>query len=211
MVTMTIPDPEPVKLHINDFRMLAAEAFSVEHSLLVDKQLEDVDRFLVGLVSTIKLATFFEARSIAWLTTTVFENIPVRDFVLAMDARFWLLTSEDDTEESVRLARKLSNVCFFNTQTQPGSTGAVTSLIPSHVITGYPRGNASAARKGNILMLHADRWLMTIMLLFMNYSDAASAAKGQAAPPTSGKGRTTAAMPQAATGQPLAGVTSTQR
>lgn len=166
---MTTESKDDGLLTINDFRMLFAQAYSIEYALVTSSHRDDVNRFCVQLASTVRLHEFFEVKSLAGIVNTVFQNDSVRDFILALNSRFTLLTNDPSEAQFMHLARMLARTSFVNIST----TGAAdASLVPGPVLSAFDTANRTKSYDSSLKRLTIDRWLITVMLLYITYTEA---------------------------------------
>lgn len=149
---------EPVELTIIDFRSLFAVAFDVQLALLSAEQAGVVVKFTTELTA-MRLVDMVTQRKIEVLTSRVFENAEVRDFVLGIDSRFFLSTNDIDGNETMRLARLLSNLFFY------GFREPDKSIVPKESKQLF--GSYKKDQPQLLELLSNDRWYMVLILLYL--------------------------------------------
>ncbi len=198
-------------LTIRDYHTLFEEAYRAEFGFLaylasleanteqVDnkQRYQDILHFQQELMGRVQITLFLEPENIAFLVKRIFSNEAVRSFVLSLTSRFFLSTNETADSATVHLARLLANNSFANYEEGERDF----NLIPPEITNVLRTWNTREAFAENMNLLKKNRWVMTVMLMWLNLTQSYGISQWSAAQNAANRaqpGKTNSATPNPA-------------
>lgn len=124
------------------------------------------DFIIIDLIEHTKIHTLFSIEGLERIVKLVFDNVEIRDFVLMLNDRFFIYFS--DTTEENKQSPKLQALCRI-ISSYVFTTAANNSISPKQITT---RLETALDRKEIINRLMIDKWLITVVLLYLTTTEA---------------------------------------